>query len=88
MQAEYTNYMALFIRQDDERSELQKQVAAELQRKARDNSLKAAERPDGVDDSQYIKGTKETTSLAWIWITIFVIFIAVIIWLTVLSVTR
>ena len=80
--------MALFIRQDDERSELQKQVAAELQRKARDNSLKVAERPDGVDDSQYIKGMKKTTSLAWIWITIFVIFIAVIIWLTVLSMTR
>jgi len=80
--------MALFIRQDDERSELQKQVAAELQRKARDNSLKAAERPDGVDDSQYVTSLKKTTSLAWVWVTIFVIFIAVIIWLTVISMTR
>ena len=80
--------MALFIRQDDERSELQKQVAAELQRKARDNSLKAAERPDGVDDSQYIKSLKKTSSLAWVWITIFVIFIGIIIWLTVISMTR
>jgi hypothetical protein len=80
--------MALFIRQDDERSELQKQVAAELQRKARDNSLKAAERPDGVDDSQYIKSLKKTSSLAWIWITFFVIVIGIIIWLTVFSMTR
>jgi hypothetical protein len=80
--------MALFIRQDDERSELQKQVAAELQRKARDNSLKSAERPDGVADSQYIKGTKNTTSLAWVWVIIFIVFIGVIIWLTVLSATR
>jgi len=79
--------MALFVRQDDERSELQKQVAAELQRKVRDNSLKT-ERPDGVDDSQYIKGTKNTTSLAGMWIVILVIFIGVIIWLTVLSSTR
>ena len=79
--------MALFIRQDDERSELQKQVAAELQRKARDNALKA-DRPDGVKDSQYIKGTKNTTSLAWVWIVIFVIFVGLAIWLTVLSSTR
>lgn len=79
--------MALFIRQDDERSQLQKQVAAELLRKTRDNSLKA-KRPDGVDDSQYIKSTKNTTSLAWVWIVVFVIFIGIIIWLTVLSGTR
>ncbi len=80
--------MALFIRQDDERSELQKQVAAELQRKARDNSLKASERPDGVDDSQYIKGMKKTTSLAWVWIIILVVIVGVIIWLTVLTLAR
>lgn len=80
--------MALFIRQDDERSQLQKQVAAELQRKARENSLKAAERPDGVDDSQYIKGLKKTSSQAWIWIVILVIIIGFIIWLTVISMAR
>jgi hypothetical protein len=87
-QAEYTKCMALFIRQDDERSELQKQVAAELQRKARDNSLKAADRPDGVDDSQYIKGTKSTSSSAWVWIVGLVIIIGIIIWLTVFTTTR
>jgi hypothetical protein len=87
-QAEYTYCMALFIRQDDERSELQKQVAAELQRKARDNSLKAAERPDGVEDSQYIKSLKKTSNMAWIWIVIFVIIVGLIIWLTVISMSR
>jgi hypothetical protein len=80
--------MALFIRQDDERSELQKQVAAELQRKARDNSLKHSERPDGVDDSQYIKGTKSTSNSAWIWIVSFVVVVAIMIWLTVVSMSR
>ena len=83
----YTIIMALFIRQDDERSELQKQIAAELQRKAKENS-KLSDLPDGVDDSQYIKGSKKTTSLAWVWVVIFVIFVGVIIWLTVLSMTR
>ena len=79
--------MALFIRQDDERSQLQKQVAAELQRKVKESS-QMTDRPDGVDDSQYIKGTKKTTSLAWLWAFIVVIFCGVIIWLTVLSMSR
>jgi type VI protein secretion system component VasF len=79
--------MALFIRQDDERSELQQRIAAELQRKAKESS-QLADRPDGVDDSQYIKGTKTTTSLAWIWVIIAVIAVVIIIWLTVLSMSR
>lgn len=79
--------MALFIRQNDERSELQKQIAAELQRKAKQTS-EMAERPDGVEDSQYITSMKTTTSLAWIWVVIIVIAVGVIIWLTVLSMAR
>lgn len=79
--------MALFIKQNDERSELQKQLAAELQRRAKETS-RLADRPDGVDDSQYIKGTKATTSLAWVWAIIIVIAAGVIIWLTVISMAR
>lgn len=79
--------MALFIKQDEERSELQQQIAAELQRKASEKA-KMADRPDGVTDSQYIKGTKVTTSLAWVWVVIFVAVVVVIIWLTVLSMSR
>jgi len=79
--------MALFISQNDERSELQKRVAAELQRKAKQSS-KLADRPDGVEDSQYIKSMKTTTSLAWVWAVIIVIVVGIIIWLTVLSMAR
>jgi len=79
--------MGLFIRQDDERSELQQRIAAELQRKSKETA-QLADRPDGVDDSQYIKGTKTTTSLAWVWVIIGVIAVGVIIWLTVLSMSR
>jgi len=79
--------MGLFISQKDERSELQQRIAAELHQKAKQTS-QLADRPDGVDDSQYIKGTKTTTSLAWVWVVIGVIFAGIIIWLTVLSLSR
>ena len=79
--------MALFISQKDDRTELQKQIAAELQRKARENS-KIVDRPDGVKDSQYIKGTKATTNSAWIWLVVAVLIIVAIIWLTVVSRSR
>jgi len=59
--------MALFIRQQDQQSELQKRVAAELQDKARAKA-KEAELPDGITDSAFIKGTKQTSRSAWIWI--------------------
>lgn len=59
--------MALFIRQDDKRSELQSRIAAELQEKAR-TKAKEQELPDGITDSNYIKNTKQTSRSAWIWI--------------------
>ena len=61
--------MALFVRQDENRSELQQRLATELQDRAR-KKAEEAELPDGVTDSQYIKNTKETTSLLWLWLLI------------------
>lgn len=78
--------MALFIRQDDARSELQERLAAELQARAKQKALQ--DRPDGVDDSEYIKGTKVTTRLAWVWALIVIVAIGALIWLTVMSTTR
>lgn len=68
--------MALFIRQNENRSKLQERLAAELQEKAK---ARAAEsnNPDGVEDSQYLKNTKSTTSLAWVWLLIIAAFIFV-----------
>ena len=79
--------MALFIRQDDERSELQKRLAAELQHKSKLNS-EHADRPDGVEDSQYIKGLKTTTSLSGFWVILIILVVGIIIWLTVVSMSR
>jgi hypothetical protein len=72
--------MALFVRQDENRSELQQRLATELQDRAR-KKAEEAELPDGVTDSQYIKGTKEGSSLLWAWILIGFLAVAVAVYL-------
>ena len=62
--------MALFIRQNEDRSKLQERLAAELREKAKAKSQIDTVQHDGVQDSNYLKDTKQTTSLAWIWIVI------------------
>lgn len=79
--------MALFIKQEVDRTELQKRIAEDLQVKAR-KSAELAEAPDLVDDSQYIKGTKITTSLAWIWILIIFAIVVLAIWLMITGLAR
>lgn len=76
--------MALHIRQDDKQSELQRRIVAELQDKARKRELEA-ERPDGVDDSRYIEGTKRTTGLAWAWVLIAIAVVVIAVWLAIES---
>lgn len=61
--------MALFIRQNEERSELQQRLAAELQEKARTRA-KSENELDDIEKSNYLQGTKRTTSLAWVWLLI------------------
>jgi type VI protein secretion system component VasF len=80
--------MALFIRQDENRSELQKRVATQVQERAKEQAKKFNDSPDGVDDSRYIEGTKSTTSLAWLWAVGIFVAVAAIIWLTVTSLSR
>lgn len=63
--------MSLFVNQETNRSELQQRLAAELSEKAKKKkSDPASDQPDGVDDSVYMEGTKQTTSLAWVWVLI------------------
>lgn len=76
--------MGLYVKQNQSRTELQEKIAAELQEKARKKS-EPADRPDGVDDSRYIEGTKATTTLAPVWLIIGTAAIIVIIWLVVAS---
>jgi hypothetical protein len=78
--------MALFIQNDDDRTELQKRIAAEIQQR-NETKPKLEDLPDGVNDSQYLKGTKKTTKLAWIWIVVILIIIGVVIISTILNQT-
>jgi len=68
--------MALFIRQDEQRTKLQERVAAELRDKAKTRAGLENNTPDGVEDSNYLKDTKSTTSLAWVWIVIVILAVA------------
>lgn len=76
----YNGPMGLFIRQDDNRSELQRRVAAELSEKARKRAeLENMPQPDGVDDSAYIKDTQKTSPYAWIWAVVVIAAIIIVI---------
>ena len=79
--------MALFIRQSEERSKLQERLAAELQERAKQRAA-LGDRPDGVSDSQYLKGTRQTSPLAWAWILIIILAVGACVWLTIVSMTR
>ena len=77
--------MALFVNQENTRTKLQQKIAAELAEKAKKKDLGDTDRPDGVDDSAYLKNTKSTTSLAGVWVLIVIVLIALAIWLIVQS---
>ena len=71
--------MGLFLNQQDNRSELQEKIAADLIEKAKRTGLQDDTLVDGSKDIKYLEGTKQTTSLAWAWLLIFIMAIGVII---------
>ncbi len=73
------------MNQQDNRTELQKRIAAELADKDKKRKARQDELPDGVDDSAYIEGTKQTTSLAWVWLLIVIAAIGILAWYFVAS---
>lgn len=79
--------MSLFINQENTRTKLQQKIAADLAEKAKQKAAGSpADQPDGVEDSAYLKNTKRTTSLAWVWLLIGVAIIALLVWLAVRSI--
>ena len=63
---------------------LQDKLAKELQERAKQKA-KTFDQPDGVTDSAYLKGTKQTSSLAWAWVLIVLAIIGIAIWLIIIS---
>ncbi len=79
--------MGRYLEQTEARSELQQRIAADLRAKAVAKAKQEGggdagyyDAPDGVDDSQYIKGTKATTTLAPVWLLIFLVAVAIFIY--------
>lgn len=79
--------MSLHLKQQDARTPLQNQIAKDLQEKAKQKAAET-ERPDGVDDSKYIEGTKQTSRLALVWLLVILLGLAAIIFLLVVSASR
>ncbi len=79
--------MGILVKLDEQRSELQQRIATELQAKAA-KQPDPVDLPDGVTDSQYLKGSKKTTSLAAIWIIILVLALAAALWLIITGLAR
>ena len=69
--------MGLYMKQNEGRSELQQRLDAELRAKAAARNAEGEKQIDGVDDSAYIEGTKRTTPLAFAWLVIVILAIAV-----------
>lgn len=74
--------MGLFIRQDEERTELQQRIATELRERAKARA-EADNKFDDIEKSQYLQGTKRTTSLAWVWGVIVVLAVGVLIYVVI-----
>lgn len=65
--------MGLYLKQNENRSELQQRLDAELRAKANAKRARDTDSPDGVDDSVYIENTKQTTSLAGVWVLLLIV---------------
>lgn len=70
--------MALLVKQEIDKTELQKSIAKNLQDKLK-NTPNISGSLDLVEDSQYMKGTKKTTSLARLWLLTLFAFLALIV---------
>lgn len=79
--------MGRYIKQDQTRSRLQEQIAADLRAKAAQRSAADSQQYDGVRDSRYIEGSKQTTTLSWAWAAIAFLAFAILAYLAYMAFT-
>ena len=65
--------MGLLINKQEQRSELQERIAAELREKSARTNLPENTDLDNVEDLAYMRGTKQTTSNGWLWIILIIV---------------
>lgn len=70
--------MGLFIRQNENRSQLQERLAAELREKAR-QQMDGGEPLDQASKSNYIKNTEQTSSQTLIGIAVAVVSLVIVV---------
>lgn len=63
--------MGMYLKQQENRSELQQRIAAELKAKAEQKAKIEGKPHDQIEDSTYVQGYKKTTTLAPVWLIIF-----------------
>ncbi len=65
--------MGLLINKQEQRSELQERIAAELREKSARTNLPENKDLDNVEDLAYMKGTTQATSNGWMWIIMIIV---------------
>ena len=65
--------MGILVSKDTEfNSKLNERISADLRAKASQNELMSDD-PDGVEDADYVKDLKKTSSHAWIWVVLIIL---------------
>lgn len=78
--------MGIIHRFEDEQTELQKNIAADIRAKSVANSAQVErDIPDGVKDSSYIERTKESSGLLIVWVVLGLFVVGFLIWLATAS---
>lgn len=71
----YNLRMGLFVKQNENRSQLQQRIAAELREKAKQQAA-SAEPVDQSTDSNYVKDMNQTSERAWLWVVVVGVLVA------------
>lgn len=62
--------MGIMVSKDDENSELDRRISADLRSRMQSERRHT---PDYVDDSNYVKDTKKTGKFTWVWLVLVVL---------------
>ena len=63
--------MALFIRQNEDRSKLQERLSAELQERSSQRAKVEKDTSDKLEDSSFFNDTQSSSKMLWVWFLIF-----------------
>ena len=63
--------MGILVEKDEERSDLQNKITADLRRRADENSL--GEDLDLVEESSFVDGTHKSSASTWFWGTLIIL---------------